>query len=216
MLNPALDPNLHDGTLAPRAWDSSNPDEMTPLDSVMAAGVLLDVSRIMSGLLGVVRPEVGARTDRVTQLVRGLVTALDLPAPWEFEVAARLSQIGWLTVPAETIAAVTRGEPLGDEQWRAVASHPLIARDLLDGARRLSGVREMIARQREPFLAPGESALPWARRDRLTVGGQVLRVCGEYDDLRQRGLSPAHAVAALAAQPCEFDPILVDVLATTH
>jgi len=67
--------------------------------------VLLDVSRVLGGLLGLARPALGVRTERVTRLVRLMARALDIDRPWEFEVAARLSQIGWLTVPTETHAA---------------------------------------------------------------------------------------------------------------
>ena len=65
-----------------------------PVEDVVAAAVLLDVSRVLGGLLGLARPALGARTERVSKLVRLMARALDLDRPWEFEVAARLSQIG--------------------------------------------------------------------------------------------------------------------------
>jgi len=185
-----------------------------PVEDVVAAGVILDVSRVLGGLLGLARPALGARTERVTRLVRQMTRVLALDRPWEFEVAARLSQIGWLTVPTETHEAAWRGDSLPDEEWRAVASHPLVARDLLAEVRRLDGVREMIARQREPFTVPGEAPVPLAGRDRLMLGGQILRVCAEYVALLERGLASDAALAWLSSQPCEFDPMLVRVLAS--
>jgi hypothetical protein len=131
---------------------------------MVAAGVLLDVTRVLGGLL-----------------------ALALERSWEFEVAARLSQIGWLTVPTETHDAALRGDTLHEDDWRAVVSHPLVARDLLSDVRRLDGVREMIARQREPCAVAGERPVPFSRRDRATQGGQVLHVCADYVTLRERG-----------------------------
>jgi response regulator RpfG family c-di-GMP phosphodiesterase len=180
-----------------------------PVEDVVAAGILLDVSRVLGGLLGVARPALGARTDRVTRLVRQVVQVLDLDRPWEFEVAARLSQIGWLTVPPDTCEAAWRGESLPEEEWRTVASHPLVARDLLAEADRLFGVREMIARQREPRAVHGESRPSPIRPDRLSLGGQILRVCTEYVALCDRGLTGEAALDHLAAQPLEFDPALV-------
>jgi hypothetical protein len=115
---------------------------------MVAAGVLLDVTRVLGGLL-----------------------ALALERSWEFEVAARLSQIGWLTVPTETHDAALRGDTLHEDDWRAVVSHPLVARDVLSDVRRLDGVREMIARQREPCAVAGERPVPFSRRDRATQGG---------------------------------------------
>jgi response regulator RpfG family c-di-GMP phosphodiesterase len=190
------------------------PASPRPVEDVVAAGVLLDVTRVLGGLLGLARPVLGVRTERVTTLVRQMARALDLNRAWEFEVAARLSQIGWLTVPAETHDAALRGDPLPDDEWCVVASHPLVARDLLAEVARLDGVREMIARQREPFAVAGEIPVPVTRRDRLMLGGHMLRVCAEYVALLERGLSPGSATDRLAAQPLEFDPALVHVLRT--
>jgi response regulator RpfG family c-di-GMP phosphodiesterase len=197
------------------SWEwapSGTPAAQRPVEDVVAAGVLLDVTRVLGGLLGLARPALGARTERVTMLVRLMARTLDLDRPWEFEVAARLSQIGWLTVPAETHEAALRGDPLPDEEWCVVASHPLVARDLLAEVGRLDGVREMIARQREPFSVAGETPAPVTRRDRLMLGGHMLRVCADYVTLLERGLAPSAAVDRLASQPLEFDPALVHVL----
>jgi response regulator RpfG family c-di-GMP phosphodiesterase len=197
------------------SWEwapSASPAGQRPVEDVVAAGVLLDVSRVLGGLLGLARPALGARTERVTILVRLMARALDLDRPWEFEVAARLSQIGWLTVPAEMYDAALRGDPLPDEEWCMVASHPLVARDLLAEVVRLDGVREMIARQREPFAVAGETPAPVTRRDRLMLGGQMLRVCADYVALLERGLAPGAAMDRLASQPLEIDPALVHVL----
>ena len=188
------------------------PGGQRPVEDVVAAGVLLDVSRVLGGLLGLARPALGVRTERVTRLVRLMARALDIDRPWEFEVAARLSQIGWLTVPTETHAAALRGDPLPDDEWCAVASHPLVARDLLAEVGRLYGVREMIARQREPFAVAGEIPVPVARRDRLMLGGHLLRVCGDYVALLDHGVARDAALERLSSQPLEFDPALVRVL----
>ena len=94
-----------------------------------------------------------------------------------------------------------------------MASHPLVARDLLAEVGRLDGVREMIARQREPFAVQGETPLPIVGRDRLMLGGQMLRVCGDYVALLERGLTVDVALERLQGQPLEFDPVLVQTLA---
>jgi hypothetical protein len=180
-----------------------------PVEDVVAAGVLLDVSRVFSGLLGLARPALAARTDAVTRLVRQLAERLALERPWEFEVAARLSQIGWLTVSSATHEAAVRGESLPEDDWLAVASHPLVARDLLSDVRRLDGVREMIARQHEPCAVAGERPVRFIRRDRQSQGGQLLHVCGDYLTLRERGVAAGDALDRLVSKPLEYDPELV-------
>lgn len=197
-------------------WPWAEPTDVTAGEAttahVTAARALLDASRLVSGLLRLARPDVGERSERIARLVTFVIRRLDLSRSWEFEVAARLSQVGCLGLPPETFMAACRGEALDDDDLMAVASHPLAARDLLAGVPRLEGVAEMVARQTEPVALPGERPRKLADRDRLDVGGQMLRVCGEFDRLVTAGTAVADAIAALQAQPAEFDPEIVSVL----
>lgn len=145
-------------------------------------------------------------------LARELVQALELDRPWEFEVAARLSEIGWLALPDATRDAVLRGEPVSEEEWQLVASHPLFARDLIGDAGRLAGVAAMIERQREPRSLPGEAGVR-LDRDREALGAQILRVACDLETLMRSGLSRREALERLRAQPCEYDRALVAALA---
>jgi response regulator RpfG family c-di-GMP phosphodiesterase len=181
-------------------------------DEVAAAGALLEVSRLFTALLRLTRPDVGLRTERITALVCFVVRGLDVERRWEFEVAARLSQLGCLGIAPEVLQAATRGELLNDDDLRAVASHPLAARDLLGEVSRLDAVAEMIARQHEPVGFVGESIAPVTEADRLTFGAQLLRVCGEFDRLVTRGLSSQDAVRRMTGQPEEFAPAIVERL----
>jgi response regulator RpfG family c-di-GMP phosphodiesterase len=182
------------------------------LDS--APATLLDVSRFITALLRLTDRPIGERGERITALVKIVLKQLDLERPWEFEVAARLSQIGCLALPPALVDADSRGEKLSDEDLCTVASHPLIARDLLGEVGRLDGVAEMVARQREPVSGPEDIGEPLSSHDRLQVGGQLLRVCGELDRLVWRGMPVHDALAALRAHPREFHPEIVAALAT--
>jgi HD domain len=178
------------------------------VDDVAAAGALLEVSRLFTALLRLTRPDIGQRTERITALVSFVVRGLDVERRWEFEVAARLSQLGCLGIAPDVLQAAARGELLNDDDLRAVASHPLAARDLLGEMSRLETVAEMIARQHEPVGIAGEWIEPVRNADRLAFGGQVLRVCGEFDRLVQRGLSCQDALSRMRALPEEFDPVI--------
>lgn len=179
---------------------------------VIAAGVLLEISRIVTRILTVARPEIGERTERIVGIAQELARALDLDQAWEFEVAARLSQVGWLTLPEATREAALRGDPVSEEEWRLVASHPLLARDLIGEGGRLTGVVQMIERQREPRCLPGEPVAD-LRRDRIALGAQILRVASDLEALVRSGVSRQDALARLAAEPCEYDATLVAALA---
>jgi response regulator RpfG family c-di-GMP phosphodiesterase len=188
--------------------------EPARLVNIVVAGTLLEVTRLVTLLLRATHPELGAKTDRVTELVRFACRALGLEQSWEFEVAARLSQIGHLGLDPELVAASRRGEVFEQEDQRALASHPLIARDLLCEVGRLEAVREMIARQSEPFTVGGAEVDPVEVRDRIELGGHLLRACSAFDDLVWGGAEVETAARFLAGSPSEFDPEVVEALAS--
>jgi response regulator RpfG family c-di-GMP phosphodiesterase len=206
-LQRAHDPMTGTGGARPHDNAEGGTMDLPPAaERISVAGTLVEASRMMTELLRFVAPDVHRRTTRITAIVSEVVHDLDLPQPWEFEVAARLSQIGCLTLPATTLEAVTRGDALTEEDDRAFASHPLVARDLLAEVRRLEDAREMIARQREPWMVPG--AAP-ASADRVSLGAQLLRIVTDYDGWLEKGVRPSDAMGRLEADAEEYDPQLL-------
>ena len=108
------------------SWERMLPGpdpEPSGLVRIVVAGTLLDVAKLVTTLLRVTYPDLGARTDRITELVRFVARRLELSQSWEFEVAARLSQIGYLGLDPELVAARKRGDLLSEEHH---ASSPRI------------------------------------------------------------------------------------------
>jgi hypothetical protein len=208
----------NDFDLVPAApWEPMVPQpdaEPEGLVNIVVAGTLLDVAKLVTTLLRVTYPDLGARTDRITELVRFASRRLELGQSWEFEVAARLSQIGYLGLDPELVAAWKRGDALSEDHQRELASHPLIARDLLADVARLDTVREMIARQSEPFIVPGCDADPVASRDRVDLGAHLLHACAAFDELVWAGADGGAATGRLRNARMEFCPEILDALAT--
>jgi response regulator RpfG family c-di-GMP phosphodiesterase len=206
-LQRAHDPMTGTGGARPHDDADGGTRELPPAaERISVAGTLVEASRLMTELLRYVAPDVHRRTARITALVAEVVHDLDLPQPWEFEVAARLSQIGCLALPPATLAAVHRGDALSEEDDRAFASHPLVARDLLGEMRRLEDAREMIARQREPWMVPGTTP---THADRVTLGARLLRIVADYDEWLEKGVTVTEALGRLEADPEEYDPALL-------
>jgi putative two-component system response regulator len=183
----------------------------TTAERVVMAQTLLEVSRLVSDCLALAAPDLHARTVRVTALVTTMASLLELEHPWEFEVAARLSQVGCLAVPPADRLAVARGDLIEEERERAYASHPLVSRDLLRGVRSLAAVREMIARQHEPYSVAGwETTL--APSDRVTIGAQLLRIAIDATALSAAVWGPESVAAAMAGRGGEYHPQLLRVL----
>jgi putative two-component system response regulator len=193
----------------PRAFGTSV--FATTAERVARAQTLLEVSRLVGDCLALAAPDLHARTLRVTALVTTMASLLELEQPWEFEVAARLSQVGCLAVPPADRLAVVRGDMIDEERARAYASHPLVSRDLLLGVGSLAAVREMIARQHEPYSVAG-----WETRvapsDRVTIGAQLLRIAIDATALSTTTRRPEGVAAAMRERGAEYHPQLLRVL----
>lgn len=181
-------------------------------ERISVAATLLESSRVMTELLRLVSPALYTRTLRITHVVTRAVRAMDLDQPWEFEVAARLSQIGCLALPPAMREAGPQIGDMTEEDERTLASHPLIARDLLGEVQRLGAVREMIARQREPYTVIDAPFGGAPDADRVALGGQLLKAASDYADLTGRGMSPSDAMARLEACTGEYNVRVLQAL----
>jgi CheY-like chemotaxis protein len=167
--------------------------------------------RALTEVLALVSPLALGRSVRLKRYVSHLARALGVDAPWEFEVAAMLSQVGCTSIPSDTLERIIRGERLDDEEQAVYASHPHVARAVLDGIPRLERAREMIGWQLRPI---GELEELRATEDDATaaLGALLIRLAVEYDQLLVRGAPPADAVALLRRREPPFDHRLLDAL----
>ncbi len=166
---------------------------------------------VLTDVLSLVNPVAFGRSARIRRYVKHVVTRLELPGAWQFEVAAMLSQIGCVTLPPETLEKHYAGQDLTDDEQEMLASHPNVGGKLIANIPRLGDVAHMIARQQEPFNWAPSSDEPKAR-DPVAVGGQLLKVVLDLDRRLSHGASLNVALARLRERPDEYDPAIVEAL----
>jgi len=189
-------------------------------DLVTAESLLLEETlnasiKVLTDVLALVNPIAFGRAGRIRLYVQHIVAELGLPDAWRFQTAAMLSQIGWVTLPAETLEKLYAGVELSDEEQATLASHPEVAGRLLANIPRLEDVAHMIARQEEPF-ACHRAHDDVRHREIAALGGHVLKVALGFDRLITAGLSAEEAVDRLGGQHDQFDPEIVATLSTLH
>jgi hypothetical protein len=59
--------------------------------------------QVLSEVLSLVNPAAFSRAERARRYIHHVVTAMKLGNPWQYEVAAILSQLGCVTLAPETI-----------------------------------------------------------------------------------------------------------------
>lgn len=166
--------------------------------------------KLLTEMLSLSNPLAFSRTLRLRKIVRQIVSELKLEDAWEYDIAAMLSQIGCVALPAKILEKVAEGAPLTGPEESMFASHPMIGYRLLNGIPRLEQVAGMV---RDQLKYGQERSAPLTRDERqVWLGARILRVALDYDQWVQNGASHAQAVEALMERGADYDGMVVKAL----
>lgn len=165
--------------------------------------------QVLTQVLSLVNPAAFGRAERARRYIHHIVTSMKLGNPWQYEVAAMLSQLGCVTLAAETIEAVYRGETLPPDEQAQYDAHPGVAYALLSKIPRLEPIAWMIEQQNRSVPAGDGSKVPDMR-----LGAEILRLVLAYEALIQKGASRNEAAHTLAMQNKNFSPQFFQTLVT--
>jgi response regulator RpfG family c-di-GMP phosphodiesterase len=163
--------------------------------------------QVLTEVLSMVNPAAFGRAERARRYIHQIVTAMQLGNPWQYEVAAMMSQLGCVTLASETIDAVHNGEALSDHELAQYNAHPQVAAGLLSKIPRLEPIAWMIAHQNEPAPEGGDPDM-----ENVRLGAEILRLTLAYEDLIRRGKSRTEAVHVLSARNRGFNPRFFEAL----
>jgi response regulator RpfG family c-di-GMP phosphodiesterase len=161
--------------------------------------------KVLVDILSITNPAAFSRAMRVKEYVAQLTLILQLADGWEFEVAAMLSQIGYVTIPSETLERAIAGAPLSESERKMVVGSSEFARNLLQNIPRLEMVAQMIARQGERFDA-FPASLAGSPENPAHFGSQILKTVVDFDSLVAEGMRPQSAIQALENKKGEYNP----------
>lgn len=164
---------------------------------------LVGTVAVLTEILGAIEPAAFGRASRLRWCVRKLALELKQRDPWQFEAAAMLSQIGCLPVARASLKKYFADDPASDEVPGIIPSHGRVGRQLLERVPRLHTVAQMIDHQHDLFEGR-EDWLPEQYTVRL--GGQMLRVALDFDELVGTGLSFTNALGEMQRTKAAYDP----------
>ena len=162
---------------------------------------------VLTDVLSLVNPTAFGRAERARRYIHHIVTAMKLGNPWQYEVAAMMSQLGCVTLPPETIEAVYSGEKLTSNEQAQYDAHPGVAYGLLSKIPRLEPIAWMIEHQNRPVRDVDESV-----RSDMRMGAEILRLTLAYEQLIHKGASRTEAAHRLASQNKGFSPEFFEAL----
>jgi len=169
--------------------------------------------RVMTDMLGLVNPTAFGSSFRIKNYVSHMVSRLDLPNAWQFEVAALLSLIGYITIPPDVISKIYSGIDLSEVEQEMISQHPAVAGDLLEHIPRLENVARMIEAQNGVFERRAEHR-DFKGENLIALGGNLLRIAVAFDNEIAQGHTNPQAIQRLQEQPEEYFPEAVAALET--
>jgi response regulator RpfG family c-di-GMP phosphodiesterase len=171
---------------------------------------LMGALTVLAEVLSTVHPAGFGRVAMVRRYARYMAVDIKMQDVWRIEAAVLLSQIGLISVPIHTLEKYYLGEPLGNAELSALASHPRVGHKLLESIPRLKSIADMIRRQQSPYF-PLTS--PIERESPEFLGAQILHAALDFDQLTTAGLTRSEALAKMRERQGEYNPLLLDSLA---
>lgn len=167
--------------------------------------------KMLIEVMGLTNPVAYHRATRVRGYANAIAEAVDIGSDWQLQLAATLSQVGCITLPAEILTKVYAGSRLDDEESRMYRAHPDLGARLISGIPRLGGVAEIIAGQMQ---RPDLTNMPQlvSRWDQTRRGVMILRAATELDELITAGIPPQVALQKMVESWPGMPQAVADVI----
>ena len=165
--------------------------------------------KALADVLALTNPLAFGRSTRIRQHALTLAAELDVEDRWPLEVAAMLSQIGFIALPAETVEKVYYGQDLSGREQEMAARLPGIAEKLLGNIPRLEPVLEILAGLDRPLPRRGA-------QDPVPLASRILKVIVDFDALEARGASAQLALDTMRGRQDWYVPEVLEAFARTR
>jgi response regulator RpfG family c-di-GMP phosphodiesterase len=169
--------------------------------------------KLLTDILAAVDMKSFEKSDKLRGLISEVIGKMPMENAWEVPLAAMLSPIGYLTLPAETVVKARTGQQLSRVEEQLVASAPEIAARFLANIPRLEGVAKAVRYQQKHF--DGTGFPPDAvKGEAIPFGSRLLKILADMAQVQAGGVLPMHALNELQARQGWYDPKLLGTVRT--
>lgn len=186
--------------------------QLLTAERVLLEQTLRGSIKALTEILALTNPLAFGRASRLRQSMTSLVSAMGIPLDWHLEVAAMLSQIGWVLLSPATLEKVYAREPLSDAEQETVRRLPEVVEEILNNIPRLEPVREILRYQNKHFDGGGFPA-DGVSGDAIPWGARALKVVLDLDELESQGQTASLAFDTMRGRIGRYDPAILETLA---
>ncbi|MGH9575267.1 MAG: HD domain-containing phosphohydrolase [Candidatus Acidiferrales bacterium] len=187
--------------------------QLVTSERVLLGQTLRGSIEVLTEILSLANPTAFGRATRVKQMIVKLMDHFEITERWAIEVAAMLSQVGYVTLPARTQEKVYRAEALSEEEERMLERIPQVLEQLLARIPRLESVREILQYHTQRYNSDG-TGRDQKSRDSIPWGARALKLTLDFDILESE--REDHPFDTLRSRNGFYDPVLLEAFAKLH
>ena len=161
--------------------------------------------KVLVDVLAITNPVAFGRASRVKRVAMEFAEKLQCKDYWQLEAAAMLSQIGYLSLPAELVEKLYYGERLTPEERILADGAPDMVNSLLENVPRLEPVIQILT-----ALNWTDQQLAMLGDGTIGLGTRILGLVLDYDALIAQGHALNVAVQTLRSRAGRFGESLVE------
>jgi response regulator RpfG family c-di-GMP phosphodiesterase len=170
---------------------------------------LIGCIKALIDVLAIANPVAFGRANRLKRLAVSFADTLQCRDFWQLEASALLSQIGYLSLPAELVEKLYYGEPLTPEEKTLAEGVPEVVMQLLENIPRLEPVIQILV-----ALSWTDEQIARLGDGTIGLGTRILGLVLEYDTLITQGHSIDVAVQTLRRRSPRFTAELIEQFGT--
>jgi response regulator RpfG family c-di-GMP phosphodiesterase len=170
--------------------------------------------KVLSEILSLYDPAAFGQGDRLRQYMRDFAHSLKLRETWDLELAALLSQIGYVSIPQTVLEKSRLNALLSGAEKDMIARVPKAGADLLAHIPRLAPVAQIILYQCKNFDGSGFPCDSLAGED-IPIGSRILRVLQDLLLQESNNQSREKALAGMTRTTGRYDVKVLEAIAAS-
>ena len=168
--------------------------------------------KVLTNVLAMMDPTAFGLGEKLRDYMRIYVRHYNFSQPWALELAAMLSQVGHVAIPATVLMKVRNGMGLQPEERDMLMRVPSTGADLLTNIPRLDTVSKIVLYQHKHFDGSG-FPLDETTGDEIPIGARILKALADLVELEAKGRTRFKALAEMRARSGWYDPGVLDSVA---
>lgn len=160
--------------------------------------------KLLTDVLSMVDPASFGMSMSVRNLARQFSSCFGIKNSWDIELAAMLSQIGSVVLPAQVSAKRQTGEKLTQEEQKLLDEIPKTGFKLLSNIPRLERVAEYVLYQNTD-----DGVDLAAEGKKIPKGAKILRILKDLEELTRGGVEQEQALDLMLSKKDKYDHALL-------